>query len=79
MHGDVAMDKKTRKIIHKKIDKELSKTETRIFRKKVLSKESSREEYEKIKYVTDGTKRIKQVDTPTNFSRKVVRKIRKKK
>ena len=72
------MDRKTRKIIHKRIDNELNKTETRVFKRKVMKEEGPREEYEKIKYVTEETKRIKRVDTPTNFSKKVVKKIRKK-
>ena len=71
------MKDKDKKIIHKRIDGELNKTETRIFKKRILKDVRAREEYERLKYVTDESRKVKRVLVSSKFSEQVVRKIRK--
>ena len=71
------MKDKDKKIIHKRIDGELNKVETRIFKKKILKDVQAREEYERLKYVTDETRKIKRVPVSSKFSKDVVKKIKK--
>lgn len=68
--------KQQRKIIHKGIDGELNKSETRILKKKILKDESARAEYEELKLVAEKSRQVKKVDVPQNFAERVVRRIR---
>ncbi len=71
--------KKERKIVHKKIDGECTKHETRIFKREILKDKDKRDEYRKLKSVVSSSKRVKRVKTPTGFSRAVLRAVQKKK
>ena len=68
--------KKERKIVHKRIDGECTKHETRIFKREILK--DKRDEYRKLKSVVSSSKRVKRVKTPTGFSRAVLRAVQKK-
>ncbi|MHC4606584.1 MAG: hypothetical protein ACYTAF_06570 [Planctomycetota bacterium] len=69
--------KQQRRIIHREIDGELGRAEKRALRKRVRKDAKAREEYDKLKIVSDTTRRMRKVSAPRGFSGRVVREIRR--
>lgn len=71
------MKSRERRMIHRGIDGELGREETRVLRRKLKQDGRVREEYEKLRYVTESTRKIRRVEVPEGFSGRVVRRIRR--
>lgn len=71
------MKKQDRKIIHKAIDGEATKEETRILQKNMESDPDIRRTYEQLKALEDSSKKVGEpIQPPQDFSKKVIGKIR---
>lgn len=71
------MKKQDRKIIHKAIDGEATKEETRILQRNMESDPDIRRTYEQLKALEEGTKKVGEaIQPPQDFSKKVIGKIR---
>ena len=70
------MKPKDKKIIHKSIDGELNKTETRILKRKLESDGHVRAEYEALKKVSESAgEAAPHLDVPPHFRDEVIRKL----
>jgi anti-sigma factor RsiW len=66
-----------KRIIHKKIDGELNRTETAIIRKKLKEDARAKAEYESLKKVTDTAQRAaKPAPPPADFKDRVIRDLK---
>ena len=70
------MSRKEKEIIHKSIDREMNKEETRIFKKKILTDSRQKQEYRELKRVVDTTKLVKKVKPSGSFAKKIVKELR---
>ena len=70
------MKKDEKKLIHKAIDGDLSKSETKRFKMKIKQDGQARAEYEELKKVVEETTKIRMV-VPKDFTRRVLDKTRK--
>jgi len=70
------MKKDEKKLIHKAIDGDLSKSETKRFQMKIKKDGQARAEYEELKKVVEETTKIRIV-VPKDFTRRVLEKTRK--
>ena len=73
------MKKKEKQIIHRSLDRELNKEETRFLRRKILKDSSQRQEYEGLKEVVDQSKKVLKVRPSDVFVGRVVKEIRGRK
>ena len=69
------MKKDEKKLIHKAIDGDLSKTETKRFQMKIKTDGHARAEYEELKKVVQETTRIRMA-VPKDFTQRVLDKTR---
>jgi anti-sigma factor RsiW len=69
------MKKDEKKLIHKAIDGDLNKTETKRFRMKIKTDGHARAEYEELKKVVQETTRIRMA-VPKNFTQRVLDQTR---
>jgi len=69
------MKKDEKKLIHKAIDGDLSKTETKRFQMKIKTDGHARAEYEQLKQVVRETTRIR-MPVPKDFTQRVLDKTR---
>lgn len=68
------MNKKDSRIIHKAIDGEVSKSETRILQQKMLSDGQVRQEYQDLKKVVRASGSVR-IEVPPGFIKKVMKGI----
>lgn len=69
--------KEEKKLIHRAVDGEMTKSETRRFERKIQSDASARQDFEQLKKVVKDTEKIK-VDVPPGFTRRVMEETRKR-
>ena len=71
------MKKDEKKIIHKSIDGELNKSETKVFKRKIEDDPAARAEYESLKRVSETVGEVVSptIQVPPQFKEKVIRKI----
>ena len=70
------MKPQDKKIIHKSIDGELNKSETKILKRKLESDGHVRAEYESLKKVSDtAVEAAPQIAVPPHFRENVIKKI----
>ncbi len=71
------MKKNERKIIHKSLDGELNKKETRILKRPLDTDPEVKQTYEQLKAIKEGLKEtVKPIQVPPAFTQKVIGKIR---
>jgi anti-sigma factor RsiW len=71
------MKQSDRKIIHKAIDGEANRDETKILKRTLETDPQMRREYEQLKAVDEGSKEVvRPIEVPDNFKEKVIGKIR---
>jgi anti-sigma factor RsiW len=64
-------------IIHKKLDGELKKNETKVFQKKYKTDPAIRAQYDTLKQVTEtSAKVVKPIATPPDFKQRVIRDLK---
>lgn len=61
----------SKKIMHRAIDGEVSKTETRILKRTLSADADARTEFQQLKRVVAATEKLR-VDVPPGFARKVL-------
>jgi anti-sigma factor RsiW len=61
----------SKKMMHRAIDGEVSKTETRILKRTLSADPQARTEFRQLKRVIQATERVR-VDVPPGFARKVI-------
>ncbi len=72
--GDVKKDKE---IVHRKLDGELNKHETKIFHKKIKTDPAIKTEYESLKRVTDTSQKVvKPIPPPPDFRERVIKDLK---
>jgi len=71
----MAMKRKTRKLIHKRLDGELKRGQAGEFRREVLGDERVREEYEELRYVAESTARLERLKPPGGFVRRILGRL----
>jgi anti-sigma factor RsiW len=70
------MKKDEKKLIHKAIDGEITKSETRRLHRKLETDGKARSEFEQLKQIVKETDRVR-VDVPRDFRQKVLDQARK--
>ncbi len=71
---------KDKDIIHRKLDGELKKHETRVFQKKIKTDPALRVEYQSLKQVTETSEKVvKPVPPPADFKKRVIEDLDEKK
>lgn len=70
------MKKDEKKLIHKAIDGEITKSETRRLHRKLETDGKARSEFEQLKQIVKDTDRVR-IDVPLDFTRKVLDLARK--
>lgn len=66
-----------RNLIHKRIDGELNKTETKNFRKQIKTDPNIKREYERLKRVAEASEKIvKPLPPPPDFTRRVLKNLK---
>jgi len=68
--------KKDSTIIHKVLDGEATKSETRILKKKLKEDPTVKAEYESLKHVTEMTHKIPEPTSSAEFRKKVLKKLK---
>jgi len=68
------MRKSQKKIIHRAIDGEVSKTETRILRRTLQQDGQARAEFEQLKKVVEASGKVR-IEVPPGFTEKVVEAV----
>lgn len=69
---------KDKDLIHKKLDGELKKHETKVFHKKVKTDPCIRVEYESLKQVTETSEKlVKPILPPPDFKERVIKDLKK--
>jgi hypothetical protein len=72
--GDVKKDKD---IVHRKLDGELNKHETKVFHKKIKTDPHIKTEYESLKRVTDTSQKVvKPIPPPPDFRERVIKDLK---
>ena len=71
--------KKDSTIIHKVLDGEASKSETRTLQKKLKEDPTVKAEFDSLKKVTDITKKLEDPESSPEFRKKVLRKMHEQK
>lgn len=66
--------KDEKKILHKALDGEANKSETKRFKRKLQTDLKVREEYEQLRQVVQASGSV-QVDVPANFTEKVMKGV----
>lgn len=69
--------KEEKKLIHRALDGEMTKSETRRFERKIQSDAGARQDFEQLKKVVKDTEKIK-VAVPPDFNRRVMEETRKR-
>ena len=69
--------KEEKKLIHRALDGEMTKSETRKFERKIQSDVHTRQEFEQLKKVVKDTEKIR-IDVPPDFTRRVLDETRKR-
>jgi anti-sigma factor RsiW len=69
--------KEDKKLLHRALDGEMTKSETRRFERKILSEPAARQEFEQLKKVVKDTEKLR-VDVPPDFTRRVLDETRKR-
>jgi len=70
------MKKDEKKLIHKAIDGEITKSETRRLHRKLETDGKARSEFEQLKQIVKDTDRLK-IDVPQDFRQKVLDQARR--
>ena len=68
------MKKQDKRILHRALDGEVNKYETRLLRKQLESDGHARAEFEQLKKVVQDSEKI-HVDVPAGFTRKVMKGV----
>lgn len=69
--------KDEKKLLHRALDGEMTKSETRKFERKILSDVGTRQEFEQLKKVVKDTEKVR-IDVPPDFTRRVLDETRKR-
>ena len=69
--------KDEKKLLHRALDGEMTKSETRKFERKIQSDVGARQEFEQLKKVVKDTEKIR-IDVPPDFTRRVLDETRKR-
>ena len=69
--------KEEKKLLHRALDGEMTKSETRKFERKIQSDVGTRQEFEQLKKVVKDTEKIR-IDVPPDFTRRVLDETRKR-
>ena len=69
--------KEEKKLLHRALDGEMTKSETRKFERKILSDVGARQEFEQLKKVVKDTEKVR-IDVPPDFTRRVLNETRKR-
>ena len=71
------MKKNEREFIHKSLDGELNKDETRILRRRLQDDPEVRRTYEELKAIEESSRQVvRPIEVPPDFTEKVIGKIR---
>ncbi len=70
------MKKDEKKLIHKAIDGEITKSETRRLHRKLETDGKARSEFEQLKQIVKDTDRLR-IDVPQDFTKKVLDQAKK--
>ncbi len=68
------MKKDEKKILHRALDGEVTRTETRLLKRKLETDQKARAEFEQLKQVVRDSERLR-VDAPSDFTRKVMKGV----
>jgi hypothetical protein len=68
--------KEEKKLIHRALDGEMTKSETKRFARKIQADPGARQEFEQLKKVVKDTEKLK-IDVPPDFTRRVLDETRK--
>lgn len=68
------MKKEEKKILHRALDGEVTRSETRLLKRKLETDGQARAEFEQLKKVVRDTERLR-VDVPADFTRKVLKGV----
>lgn len=68
------MKKDEKKILHRALDGEVTKSETKRFKRKLQTDLKAREEYEQLKQVVQASGSV-QVEVPADFTKKVMKGV----
>ena len=68
--------KEEKKLIHRALDGEMTKSETKRFARKIQSEPATRHEFEQLKKVVKDTERIR-IEVPPDFTQRVLDQTRK--
>ena len=68
--------KEEKKLIHRALDGEMTKSETKRFERKIQSEPETRQQFEQLKKVVKDTERIR-IEVPPDFTRRVLDQTRK--
>ena len=69
--------KEEKKLIHRALDGEMTKSETRKFERKIQTDAGARHEFEQLKKVVKDTEKLR-IDVPPDFTRRVLDETRKR-
>jgi hypothetical protein len=69
--------KEEKKLLHRALDGEMTKSETRRFERKILSDVGARQEFEQLKKVVKDTEKVR-INVPPDFTRRVLNETRKR-
>ena len=69
--------KDEKKLIHRAVDGEMTKSETKRFARKIQTDPGARQEFEQLKKVVKDTEKIR-IDVPPDFTRRVLDETRKR-
>ena len=69
--------KEEKKLIHRALDGEMNKSETKRFERKIQSEPETRHEFEQLKKVVKDTEKLK-IAVPPDFTRRVLDETRKR-
>jgi hypothetical protein len=69
--------KEEKKLLHRALDGEMTKSETRRFERKILSDAGARQEFEQLKKVVKDTEKVR-INVPPDFTRRVLNETRKR-